>query len=567
MSSSPGASSSSATAAVAAAAAAAASVAGLPELAASFISRTAAFTAAFHTNSSSSISFPVATAFLNAFPALALVAFIGYWREAVGRNARLLLSFLRFTSLLLLLLVLFRPVRVRHQENVKPAEVVVLIDDSASMQRKDAYSGDQAARSTLTALRGTAPENWTRIELLQAGLEKELLPVLKAKDYETRLFRFAESLTPLSTLSAVTGRGHSTHLGDALAGALAAHRGRHVSDVVIVSDGRSNGGLAVLDAASSAAAAGIPIHTVVVGDTRPEKNLVIELVETPTGVLEGDEIAISVRVNARGVQEGGTTEILLEELPPEGSMESVRALAEESVDLAASGERVVLVAPPKSAGLTATERRFRLSVPPLEGETMVDDNRIEVSIRVTPEKIRVLYVDGYPRWEYRFLNRMLKRADERLQVQCFLISATPNFLQERSKGLPALTRVPTTRRELLDNYDVIILGDLNPYAISPDPAVGEEFVASLFEFVERGGGLCSIAGEYENPKAIAGTDFAKLLPVTLDPTGALTFEGDSRREYRPTLEDPLNPHEIVRLTEDLEDNRRMWEEPEGLRLP
>jgi hypothetical protein len=226
---------------------------------------------------------------------------------------------------------------------------------------------------------------------------------------------------------------------------------------------------------------------------------------------------------------------------------------------------VVLVAPPRSVGHSATERRFRIAVRPLSEETLIDDNSVEFSVRVTPEKIRVLYVDGYPRWEYRFLNRMLKRADERIRVQCYLVSATPNFVQESSAGMPALRRVPTDRRELLDNYDVIILGDVNPYAISPDPAVGEEFVESLFEFVERGGGLCLIAGEYENPKALSGTELARLLPIALDPTGSLPFEGDSAAEFRPTLEDPMRPHEIVRLHPDVDVNRRLWEEEGGLR--
>ena len=40
--------------------------------------------------------------------------------------------------LVLLLAVVFRPVFVQRREEVKQAEVVVLMDDSASMRRKDA---------------------------------------------------------------------------------------------------------------------------------------------------------------------------------------------------------------------------------------------------------------------------------------------------------------------------------------------------------------------------------------------------------------------------------------------
>ena len=95
-----------------------------------------------------------------------------------------------------------------------------------------------------------------------------------------------------------------------------------------------------------------------------------------------------------------------------------------------------------------------LALPPEPRAAMLQ--RIVRLLSVT-EKVRVLRLDGYPRWEYRFLNRMLKRADERLEVQCWLLSATSGFLQESSQDLPSLKRLPSSRRELLDNYDVVIL--------------------------------------------------------------------------------------------------------------
>jgi len=495
-------------------------------------------------------------------PGAFCVAFIGYWREDLTRGWRALLVGLRFLSLLVLLLVLFRPVKVHRRENVQPAEVVLLLDDSASMSRRDAYSSGTTA-AELEQASGLDASRATRLELARAILDKQLIPLLSERDYRLRTFRFDDTLAPISDLGTWTGHGAATHIGDGLARALRAHRGRHVTDVVIVSDGKQNGGLPALDAAREAQAAGIPVHTLVVGDTRPELNLSIELIEAPDNVLEGDEVSVQVRLDLSGDRRTGSTEVLLEDISDEGR--GARVVDSVSVQLDKIGDRLVLVAPPESAGLSITERRFRLSTPPLQGETLVDDNAIEFAVQVTPEKVRVLFLDGYPRWEYRFLNRMLKRADERLEVQCWLLSATSGFLQESSQDLPSLKRLPSSRRELLDNYDVVILGDINPYNVSPDPAVGEEFVASLFEFVERGGGLCLIAGEYDNPKSIAGTEFAELLPVNLDTTGALTFDGDATRQFRPVLEDPAAPHEIVRLHPQIELNRRLWEEPGGLK--
>ena len=64
------------------------------------------------------------------------------------------------------------------------------------------------------------------------------------------------------------------------------------------------------------------------------------------------------------------------------------------------------------------------------------NNAATINLRVIDRRIRVLYVEGYPRWEYRRLALdLLKRADENVEFQCFLLSATPDFPQESSEGL------------------------------------------------------------------------------------------------------------------------------------
>lgn len=497
-------------------------------------------------------------------PAAGAVAALGYWREDLGRGSRLTLVLLRFASFLLLLLVLMRPVRVQQQENVEPAEVVVLLDDSASMRRRDAYAGDEAQRSAVQKLVGMPVEEATRLDLARAALS-ELLPELTERGYAPHLYRFDERTAKLVDPMKAEGRGHGTHLGDAINQVLSTHRGGHLTDVILVSDGRATGGTDVLEAAASARSSGIPVNSLVVGDTRPERNLVIELVEAPPSVLEGDQVSVAVRVHGRGLDDLRRVSVVLEELPAAGSRDEPRTVATEEAEVSEVGDRVVLVAPSNAASFDSTERRFRVSVEPLPEERMVDDNALELAVHVTRERVRVLYVDGYPRWEYRFLKDLLLRADERIQVQVYLMSATNDFPQEATSGIDRLTRVPTERRELLDNYDVIILGDVNPYAVSPDPAEGERFVAALFEFVERGGGLAVIAGEYENPRALAGTEFAKLLPIELDSTGNRSFDLITEVERRPLLEHPASPHEVVRLHADDELNRELWEEDSGLR--
>jgi uncharacterized membrane protein len=271
-------------------------------------------------------------------------------------------------------------------------------------------------------------------------------------------------------------------------------------------------------------------------------------------------------VLGRGTDGGERAQVQLEEADPGSDLETWRVVAEEEVRLSAGGERVTLIAGAGPPDRRTGDRRFRVSVPPVEGETLLDDNSLELSVHVTPEKVRVLYVEGYPRWEYRRLALdMLKRSDENIEFQAFLLSATPDFVQESTQGTPALAAVPTDRRALLDNYDVVILGDVNPWAISPDPAVAEAFMKSLVEFVERGGGLLFIAGEYDNPRAYVSTPLEPVFPVVLDVAEMTSPAVDTTREARPRLEDPANPHEIVRLVPEVTTNRRLWEDEDGLR--
>lgn len=494
-------------------------------------------------------------------PGTLALSWLSYTGQGLGLRPRLLLSSLRALAVLILFAILFRPVFVERREEVRAAEVLLLVDDSASMLRQDAYSEQAQRRNALQKLVGRPPESVRRLDLVRAGIDKRIAPLAKERGYVLRSYRFGETLEPLVETQALSGRSNSTEIGSALSQALASHRGRHVTDIVLLSDGRNNSGLPPADVARSAASMGIPIHTIVVGDTRPEKNALIEIAEVPQSALEGDEIEVSVRVAGRGIADGTRTLVVLEELDLAGNAVPI---SEEPAELSSAGARVVLIAPPAPLEQGRQERRLRVRVPVQPEETLTDDNQVEFSVRITPEKLRVLYVDGYPRWEYRYLKNLLLRSDQNLIAQCFLLSATPDFVQESTKGVPALNAVPTDRRSLLENYDVVILGDVNPFKISPDPARCEEFLAALHEFVERGGGLILQAGETDNPRAYLGTPVEDLLPIVVDPTGMALGDATSA-EFHGVLETPLDPHEVVRLVQDAAENRALWEGQSGLR--
>jgi hypothetical protein len=503
---------------------------------------------------------------LGVVPGAFLLARLAYgWGQVDRPGLRAFLATLRALAFLALAAVLCRPVVEKTRFLVRRAPLVVLLDDSASMQRRDSYpdTEERAAVARAAALPGEdEPALHTRADLAA----RAIAPILEGwrSRYDVRLLRFAEEVSAVASPSEVTGRGDRTRLGEAIAAAVEEVRGAQASGIVLVSDGRNNDGRDPREAARLAGAEQVPVFAVGVGDPRSPKNASIEIVEAPDLALEKDEVAVTVRIRGTGY-DGETTSISLHradsaDLRPDALGE---ILAEGEGPLAGgAGERRMLTFVPEEPG----EYRLVAAIPVRPGETDESDNRAVRILRVRPEKIRVLYVEGYPRWEYRFLKNLLLRSDRNLQVQCYLLSATRDFPQEHTKGLDPLAAVPLTKRELLERYDVVLLGDVPPDRIAPSPNESAEFLGSLKGFVEAGGGFGMIAGEYDAPRSFGGTPVEELLPVSVG-TGDEDLLGprDPTGDFQVRLENPSSPHEICRLLGDADANRRLWEEPGGLR--
>ncbi|MEL7238367.1 MAG: hypothetical protein AAGK78_05850, partial [Planctomycetota bacterium] len=128
---------------------------------------------------------------------------------------------------------------------------------------------------------------------------------------------------------------------------------------------------------------------------------------------------------------------------------------------------------------------------PVGGANEIDDNdnTRPLQIDVLDAQIAVLYVDGYPRWEYRFLKNQLIR-DSTIESSILLTSADPTFAQE---GNRPIKRFPVSLEELLE-YDVVLLGDVSPGQFADGQLqLLEEFVG------EAGGGFGMVAGPNDAP--------------------------------------------------------------------
>ncbi len=473
-------------------------------------------------------------------PALFLFARWLYVRESYEGGSKWLPIAMRIGVLAVVALFLFNPVRSKQRVRIEKPVGVLLVDDSASLRERD--MSDLARDVGL-------PNDATRSAVVRAAVSGPLVEL--SERYEMLSFAFGANLRAVASLDDLSASDSSTRLGDALSAAAAETRGREVSHVVVISDGRVNAGRDVQAALSSLAARGVPVSTVGVGDPEIPRDVRISQVTAPEVALAGDTVTLEVSIASRGFP-GQATAVTIEDSA------AGRQLARTDVVLA------------KGAGVT--EQTVRVSfvpdvegdldlvvrVEPLPGERDASNNAERRMLRIEPGRIKVLYVDGYPRYEYRFLVTMLMRS-RNLDIQCLLLDADKDFIQE-STGVESLTAFPP--REALFDYHVIIFGDVLPQDLGPN---WEQHLLNVKNFVEAGGGFLMQAGMRYAPRDYVDTPIADILPVLIgDRATELAAMNDSSPTFRPQLVNDRDPHEIVTLHPDLETNRALWEGDDGL---
>jgi hypothetical protein len=473
-------------------------------------------------------------------------------------RSRVLLSTLRGLAIALAFFLLMQPQWLEVTYRKTQNQIHVLVDDSASMVRKDGYP-DAEQRNALQAAAGVEDlATRTRAELVADVLGGPNGPLAKlAGEHELRMFRVQRKPMPVSDLGELTARGTRTQLGDALDLHLAATSGSSLEAVVLVSDGRNNSGLDPVEVARRYAARGIPIHTIGVGDPEPPRNAWITAPPGPKEALREEVVSFDATVRAEGLAgKQGRVELL-------GAREgqSMRVLTTAPVDLPDDGEAATVRL--NHAFEEAGDWTLKFQLADLPEESQYDDNSDTRFLHVVDERIRVLYIEDRPRWEYRYVKNCLKRVDASIQVQAVLFDANPRFEQEHSDELPPLRDIPRTPQELMQ-YHVVLIGDVPPERIAPTEDAIQSWLQMLVEFVEFGGGAGFLFGDQAMPERYRNTPLQDLLPVVLeDPVWLANPRNrpDRRTDgFRPLLENEPAPHEILLLQRDPDLNLKLWTE-------
>lgn len=460
-----------------------------------------------------------------------------YLREHTSRARRVTLAVLRGLAAAILLVILGQPVLVWQRNRIEPSQVMLLLDNSRSMAETDRYAdaaladgvakgaglpdaASVAARSRFDLVRQSltggegAPirrileRNNLTLHTFAGALERHAM-ASSPGDWP----RIAEAIEPLRP------DGSSTDLGGAIRRAIAGAHGRRLAAIVLATDGQATVGGDIKHAIDLARDRQVPIFALQIGSPEHRRDVEILAARCDDEVFVDDVVMVEVKVRSHGITEPTTVEAQL--VDDQGG----RVLSTRRLLLGPDAEVVDVALPAKPH--TAGRARYRVEVAPVVGEQTLDNNAALAEVRVLDDRVRVLYVDGYPRYEYRYLKNALLR-EQTVELSVLLLDADEQFVQE---GTDPIRRFPETPEEL-NRYDVVIFGDVDPRGGWLSPAQ----MTMLQDFVGNdGGGFALIAGERYVPHRFLGTPLEKLLPVRIDPEFLGRYETQLVEGFRPVV--------------------------------
>ena len=165
----------------------------------------------------------------------------------------------------------------------------------------------------------------------------------------------------------------------------------------------------------------------------------------------------------------------------------------------------------------------------------------------------ILYFEGEPRWEVKYLLRAVQD-DENLRVALLQRTAENKFYRRNLEGPDELVGgFPRTRAELFE-YEGIILGSIEAGYFTPDQ------LRMISDFVnERGGGVLMLGSHRSFVEGgYAGTPVADVLPVVLDAERAESEDGYfSEVSVRTTRAGASHPSTLIADTEEA--SRERWD--------
>ncbi len=466
---------------------------------------------------------------------LAVVAV--YSREGTSRARRAGLVFIRLSLIGVVVAAICQPILVLQRDRIDRSYVSLVVDTSMSMATRDAAtdaSPDSAEREAAAPPSDSVSNDLSRCESITAALTRDqgapLRRLLQNNSLQLTTFAgVAENRawckTPavldefIERLREATPEGTSTDLAGAISRVIEDARGRRLAAIILASDGQSTEASSLKDALDAARGQQVPVFALRVGSSKRPRDVSLGRIRAQESVFKKDFVSVSVPLSGTGLSSDATVTVQMIDV----ATGEVVAVGDAVLTPERSAVTVELIAKPEASGRV----RYRIDALPIAGERRTDNNTADFEVAIVEDRLRVLFVAGYPRYEYRYLKNALLR-EETVELSVLLLEADEAFVQE---GTDPIRRFPSTPEEL-NRFDVVLFGDVDPQAGWLSTAQ----IEMLLDFVgDHGGGFGLIAGERAAPHRYLNCPLQKLVPVKLDPSFFGPGAGAPASGFRPVL--------------------------------
>jgi uncharacterized membrane protein len=452
------------------------------------------------------------------FILIAIGAAIYFYRKVSREKFSPWMIVLRAAVFVILLFMLAQPVLNVAQVLPQDSYIAVVIDKSESMNIKD--DGTTSRKDALLK------------KMEETNFINEL-----AKRFKVRLVEFDQEARRIETVQEIRFDGKRTRL-EAPVDLLQQELGTlPLTGVIVLSDGVDNASQEFTTAMARLQKGKKPFYTVGVGSTEITKDAEIIKVDSPREMLKDSTAVVNLSVKNSGL--GGRKAII--DVRENGTM-----VKPYDITLPPDGQvgEVSLDVPVKNAGNSVFSYSIRAA-----DDRIPENNTLDSLITVRDDHPKILYIDGEPRWTYKFFRRAVVD-DPNLAVQEILRTSQNKFYyQDSEKGIGKLEGFPKKKEDLYQ-FAGIVFGSIESTFF---PKEQQEMIVDFVN--NRGGGFLMIggknsfsAGKYQN------TVIADILPVELPSDNALPVLDEVM--FVPT--DYGKTHNLMRLSSDPATNAKIW---------
>ncbi|MBL8826483.1 MAG: hypothetical protein JNM18_05820 [Planctomycetaceae bacterium] len=422
--------------------------------------------------------------------ALVLLALLwfGPAREKISPPRRRTLVYLRLAIIALTILALLRPAWIHTTITKQAATLMLLLDQSRSMQVTDAA----AKQSRWQVLSQSVYNSLPRLLDLDRDLEVQVYTFDAAPQrvsWDEGKFHLPENAT-----------GAESAIGHSLEELMRLSAGKRLAGVILISDGAQRASLKH-DAAPQVAARrladlGFPLYTIPLGQARGAgqvRDVAVNELRVPASVFVKNEMPVQAVVRLDGfVNQELPVQLLVETEP--GKMTPIEA---KPIQATEDGQEFTVGL--KHLPNTPGEVKVTLQVAPQPGETITANNSISTFVTINSEGLNALYLEGVSRVEQKFVRRAMDDSPD-IRVDYLRLDA-----QRRELNPPDMQARFTPGK-----YDVYLIGDLDSAALT-DPLWQQ-----LADTVRGGAGLMMLGGLHSFGAGGYGTSsLADVLPIEI----------------------------------------------------